>query len=65
MTQIERSERITALQCYPETKSDVIRGYRKYTEIRKMQIDRHRVKEGLKITEVDERDPESSADLTT
>lgn len=65
MTQIERSERIVALQHYAETKGDVIRGYRKYAELRAAQIDRHRAaREHPIITELDEQGLERSSNVT-
>lgn len=53
MTQIERSERIKALQKYAEAEGDVIRGYRKYFQFRQTQKNRHQ-ESSVKITEIDE-----------
>ncbi|XP_066595105.1 dynein axonemal assembly factor 11 [Prorops nasuta] len=62
MKQIERSERIQALQIYAETHGDVIRGYKKYAQIRAEQKERYREKEQVKITEITEENEEEEND---
>ena len=52
MVEIERSERIKALQIYAEVQGDVIRGYQKYAKLREQQKIRHEEKPSLKITEI-------------
>ncbi|KAK2576916.1 hypothetical protein KPH14_005537 [Odynerus spinipes] len=60
MVEILRSERIKALQVYARAKGDVIRGYENYKKIRQEQIRRHREKEALKITEINENEDEEA-----
>ncbi|XP_011313859.1 protein tilB homolog [Fopius arisanus] len=50
--EIARSHRIKALQKYAEVEGDVIRGYWNYREIRARQLDRHREKGQVTITEI-------------
>ncbi|XP_034947440.1 protein tilB homolog [Chelonus insularis] len=48
MTEITRSERITALQRHAEIEGDVIRDYRSYAKLRAKQIHHHRQQEEFK-----------------
>lgn len=52
MIEIERSERIKALQKYAEVQGDAIRGYKKYAKLREQQKVQHQEKQSVKITEV-------------
>ena len=54
MIEIERSERIKALQKYAEVQGDAIRGYKKYAKLREQQKIQHEEKQSLKITEINE-----------
>lgn len=63
MKQIERTERIKALQHYAEAKGDVIRGYRNYLKLREKQKTqfRERTQEnGVEITEIVDDDTEKN-----
>jgi protein TilB len=50
MIQIQRSERIKALQRYAELEGDIFRGYREYAKLREAQKS-----SGVKITEIDDK----------
>lgn len=59
--EIERSERITALQVYARARDDVIEAYRNYEKTRLAQRARRRSDAALEITEINRTVSSSAA----